>query len=329
MNDIIKTAVERLNELNDGRYVLRSLVNGYRRFDATRGMDYVLDLLLYDKVSRSTLHRRTFLMRPLGQVEIVPIPFVTENSRVNIVLPVTVNDREGVMGIIDSFAHICLESGDNSFLFVVFIYESDLSVEDPFSVMKSMISFYENKYRNGAKISWSSLKSSQPSQYTVLDMAAARKFSAESLVLLCTPGMILSTNFLNRVRMNVVHEWQVFFPICFCQYKPNLIYNEKPYPPTIEIKRGNGRFELHNYAVSAFFNGDYVYARKQMIATGVNCDLFTMFLRFHHLHVFRAVEPDLKLHYMLRECSPSLNEEDYSQCIGDRAEGLASRSQFA
>ncbi|ELT90607.1 hypothetical protein CAPTEDRAFT_220988 [Capitella teleta] len=328
VNDIIKTAVDRLNGDHRQRYQHKTLINGYRRFDATRGMDYVLDLLLWDKVSHSTVQRRVYLMRPLEAVEIIPMPFVTENTRVNIVIPVTVKDREGVMAIIDSFAHICLESGDNAYLFVIFIYEDDTSSDDVFSVLKSMITFYENKYRNGAKISWSSLRSAQPSQYTVLDMAA-RKFSPDSLILLCSPGMILSIEFLNRVRMNVVLEWQVFFPIGFRQFKPNLIFSEKPYPTTIDIKRGVGRFELHNYAIASFYNADYIYARKQMISTGVDGDLFTMFLKFHHVHIFRAIEPALKLHFHLIECLPTPTDEEYAECLARRAEGLASRSQLA
>lgn len=36
---------------------------------------------------------RIEVCKPLGKVEILPVPYVTENRRINIVLPVSVNDR--------------------------------------------------------------------------------------------------------------------------------------------------------------------------------------------------------------------------------------------
>ena len=81
--DIIRTALERLAK-QDGaaRYQLRRLVNGYRRFDATRGMQYVLDLRLLDRSIPGEVSKRVHLLRPLGNIEIVPMPYVTENTRV-------------------------------------------------------------------------------------------------------------------------------------------------------------------------------------------------------------------------------------------------------
>ncbi len=333
MTDVIKLATDKLNKNYDNRYIFKRLINGYRRFDAARGMEYILDLALIDRVSRSEHIKRVTLVRPLGYVELVPMPYVTENSRINLVLPVRPQNRDSVVSLLDSYAQTCLESGDNTYLFVVFIYGEDgdqLGNGDIYSVLKSMITFYENKYQNGARIAWTAIQNSNPSQYTILDNIS-RKFSSEALLLLTTVGMQLSIEFLNRVRMNTIAHWQVFFPIGFYQYKPSLVYEEKPYPTTIEIDQKLGHYDSSSYAHASFYNSDYQYARKQMQSTSTShsIDLYHMFLKFHNVHVFRAVEPAMKMHYSLLTCDPSLKEDVYSRCLASRGEGLASRSQLA
>ena len=203
--------MSRLGERYPGRYKFKRLVNGYRRFDAARGMEYTLDLELHDREAHGEVHKRVHLLRPLSNVEIVPMPYVTENSRVNLILPVLPEDKDNVVSFLDSYAHTCLESGDNTYLFVVFMYGADAGQDgdnDMYSVLKSMITFYENKYQNGARIAWTAIHSKSPTQYTIMD-AISRKFPPESLFLICTVGMELSIEFLNRVRMNTIANWQV------------------------------------------------------------------------------------------------------------------------
>ena len=334
VQDILKVSMTKLNEKYNNIFTYRRLVNGYRRFDPLRGMEYKLDLALQEKPKDIEVIKRVNLVRPLSYVEMIPMPYVTENVRVNMVLPVTFNIREGVVSFLDSYAHTCLDSGDNANLFVVFIYDKlqyKNTREDDFAVLKSMISYYESKYMNGARIAWTAIQSSSPTQFTIMD-AISKKFQPEALLLLCTVGMQLSIDFLNRVRMNTIVGWQVFFPIGFWTYKPNLVYSEKPYPTTIEVSPSSGHFDTMIYDHASFYNSDYMKARKDMASSqkGLKVpDLYDMFLKHHNLHVFRAVEPALLVHYKEHVCSPSLEEEAYSRCLVSRSRGLASRSQLA
>lgn len=326
--------MKRLNEKYNNIFSYHHLINGYRIYDPVRGMEYKLDLALIEKGKKDPVTKRVQLLRPLGYVEMVPMPYVTENTRVNLILPVTVNIRDGVVSFLDWYARTCLDSGDNANLFVVFIYDKlqyKNRKDDDFSVLKSMISYYESKYMNGARIAWTSIQSSNPTQFTILD-AISKKFPPESLLLLCTVGMQLSADFLNRVRMNTIPGWQVFFPIGFFGYKPNLVYNEKPYPSTIEIAHSAGHFDEAVYDHASFFNSDYMTARKAMVSSqsGLRItDLYDMFLKHHGVHVFRAVEPTLVVHYANRNCMPGSDEDAYSRCLASKATGLASRSQLA
>lgn len=291
-------------------------------------MEYTLDLSLKEKDKVVETQKRVHLLRPLSLVEIVPMPYVTENSRVNLVLPITTADRDGVVSFLDSYAKTCLDSGDNVNLFLVFVTDPISKEDDAFSVLKSMITYYENKYQNRAHIAWIGIKSSNPTQFTIMD-AVSKKFPGDAILLLCSVGMELSIDFLNRVRMNTIVGWQVFFPIGFYQYKPNLIYNEKPYPTEIEIDKNTGHFDRFSFEHASFYNNDYKEARANVNVDLSKDDIFSMFVKQKRLHVFRAIEPALKHKYRERVCNPISDEEVYQRCLMSRAEGLASRSQLA
>ena len=47
------------------------------------------------------------------------------------------------------------------------------------------------------------------------------------------------------------------------------------------------------------------------------------------LHVFQAVDIDLKKRFESVTCDPHLKEDEYNECLTVKAEGMASRSQLA
>ncbi|XP_046326065.2 chondroitin sulfate synthase 2-like [Haliotis rufescens] len=331
IQEVIKLSVDKLNAKYNNGFLYSHLANGYRRFDPQRGMEYTMDIALRDiSAANKEVEKRVHLVRPLGQVEIVPMPYVTENTRINLILPVTEEDKDGVGNFLDSYAHTCLDSGDNTYLLIVFIYKQGFQ-EDTFSVLKSMISYYEKKYQSSDKIAWISLQhnSSYYSEFFILDEVSL-KFPPDSLLLMCTVGMELAADYFNRIRMNTIQGWQVFFPIGFWQYKPNLIFDRKPYPTVIDINGKTGHYDANSFEHSSFYNADFIAARKLLTSTEVrNEGLFDMFVKYQEIHVFRAIEPDLKHRYKPMECYPSAPEKLYERCLSRRAVGLATRGQLA
>lgn len=47
------------------------------------------------------------------------------------------------------------------------------------------------------------------------------------------------------------------------------------------------------------------------------------------LHVFQAVDIDLRKRFQSVTCDPHLKEDEYNECLTVKAEGMASRSQLA
>ncbi|CAM9373758.1 unnamed protein product [Lampetra planeri] len=350
--DIVETAVEQLN----ARYgpILRfrklALVNGYRRFDPTRGMEYTLDLSLEVSTQRGnsrTLVKRVHLVRPLGTVEIIPMPYVTEATRVHVVLPLTVHEREHVSGFLASYANQVLETHENAVLTLLFVYDpfdaQKVNEDDIFAGVKAEVGDYERRYPE-VKFPWISVKTDVPSQLKLIDILS-KKHPVDTLFLVASVGSQLTIDFLNRCRMNAIAGWQVFFPIHFQEYDPQLVYRDPERQPTTsqDISRETGHFDRAAFDEACFYNSDYMAARSRMVAEGPPAqdpmaqdaseddddDLYGLFVRHSSLHVFRGAEPALRHTHLRRACNPRLSEGVYHRCHQSDLESLASRSQLA
>ncbi|KAL5007042.1 hypothetical protein ScPMuIL_015848 [Solemya velum] len=317
------------------QFQFHSLLNGYRRFDPTRGMEYILDLKLVGKEDVSSrVETRVHLLRPLGKVEILPVPYVTEHRRIDLILPVAADDLKGFATFLEAYRKTCLTNHDNTHLRILFIYKNrtDGDKTDQFALPKSLIDYYQNKHINQTgKISWQAFEFHEPyvSDFVLMDLLT-RNYKQSSLLLIGSVGMELTIDFLNRVRMNTIINWQVFFPISFWQFKPNLVYQKFPYPSQVELGAKYGFFNKHSFQHCSFYVSDYLEARKRLSPyDAMQSDLFHMFLRYEKLNVFRAAEPSLRHKWKDVVCDPLAPETVYHNCLAHNSEGLASRSQLA
>ncbi|NWQ81743.1 CHPF2 glucuronyltransferase, partial [Columbina picui] len=343
VSEIIESALEQLNSRYQPllRFSKRQLLNGYRRFDPTRGMEYTLDLLLEAVTQKGHSHilaKRVSLVRPLSKVEIIPMPYVTEATQVQLVLPLTVQDLDFVGNFLDMFAMNTLDTHDNALLTLLFIYHpydaQRVSQVDVFAGVKAMVGDLEKRYAE-VKIPWISVKTEVPSQVKLMDIVS-KKHPVDTLFFLASVWTEINMEFLNRCRMNTISNWQVFFPVHFQEFNPALVYRGEQTASSGTDFLRDGHFDRHSFAEACFYNSDYMTARTKLAADILDRDevlesmeLFDVFLHYSGLHLFRAVEPGLVQKYALRSCNPRLSEELYHRCVLSNLEGLASRSHLA
>ncbi|MGH0146716.1 UNVERIFIED_CONTAM: hypothetical protein FKN15_025988 [Acipenser sinensis] len=346
VSDVVEMAVERLNERYQPvlRFRKQHLLNGYRRFDPTRGMEYTLDLALEaftQKGHSQVIAKRVGLLRPLSSIEIIPMPYVTEATRVQVILPVTAHEQDYVGNFLDMYVMNALDTHDNVLLTFLFIYEpfdaQRVSQNDVFSGIKSMIGEVEKRYAD-VKILWISVKTEVPSQVKLMDIIS-KKHPVDTLFFLASVWTEVNTDFLNRCRMNAISNWQVFFPIHFQEYSPAIVYRDQQ--PSVASSSAaeslkDGHFDRHVFEEACFYNADYMAARTKMAADILDndemlesMDVYEIFVRYSSLHVFRAVEPALVQKNVRRTCNPRFSEDIYHRCVLSNLEGLASRSHLA
>uniref|UniRef100_A0A3B4AJE9 Hexosyltransferase n=1 Tax=Periophthalmus magnuspinnatus TaxID=409849 RepID=A0A3B4AJE9_9GOBI len=343
---VLEIAVERLNERYQPqlRFQKRRLLNGYRRFDPTRGMEYMLDLALeaYTQKGHSqVIVKRVNLLRPLSAVEIIPMPYVTEATRVQVILPVTAQDQDYVSNFLDMYVMNTLDTHDNVLLTFLFIYDpfdaQRVSQTDVFAGIKAMIGEVEKRYGD-VKIPWISVKTEVPSQVKLMDIIS-KKHPVDTLFFLASVWTEVNADFLNRCRMNAISNWQVFFPIHFQEYSPAIVYRDQQPSAASSFASESlrdGHFDRHIFDEACFYNADYMTARTKMAADILDneellesMDVYDIFVRYSGLHVFRAVEPALIQKYVRRVCNPRFSEDIYHRCVLSNLEGLGSRSHLA
>ncbi|XP_039609164.1 chondroitin sulfate glucuronyltransferase [Polypterus senegalus] len=342
--DVVETALERLNQRYQPllRFRKQRLLNGYRRFDPTRGMEYTLDLVLEAYTQKGHSHiisKRVELLRPLSSIEIIPMPYVTEATKVQVILPVIAQDQDYVGNFLDMYVMNALDTHDNVVLTFLFIYDpfdaQRVSQNDVFSGVKSMISEVEKRYAD-IKIPWISVKTEVPSQVKLMDIIS-KKHPVDTLFFVASVWTEVNTDFLNRCRMNAISNWQVFFPIHFQEYNPAIMYRDQQPSAATSASESlrDGHFDRNVFDEACFYNGDYMTARTKMAADLLDndemletMDVYDIFVRYSGLHVFRAVEPALMQKYVRRACNPRFSEDIYHRCVLSNLEGLASRTQL-
>ncbi|XP_051986717.1 chondroitin sulfate synthase 2 isoform X1 [Xyrauchen texanus] len=341
--DVIGVAVAELNKKYTPVVQLSApqLVNGYRRFDHTRGMEYTLDLQFQattESGHQKPIARRVHLVRPLSQVEIIPMPYVTEATRVHILLPLASFESHVALHFLDHCSSNLLEMGENAVLNFLFTYEpaeaQKVSKNDVFSEVKMKVATLERRYPS-IKVSWISIKTESPGVLRILDIVS-RKHPVDTLFLLVTPDTVINSEFLNRCRMNAISGRQAFFPIHFQDFDPRVAYPEQTPPASPDLVREAGHFDHYTFVEACFYNSDYMTSRTRMPGDLPeneelleSLDLYDVFVQYSGLHVFRAVEPALHQAYRNRTCDPRLNEVAFHRCLRSTLEGQGSRSQLA
>uniref|UniRef100_A0A1B6C963 Hexosyltransferase n=1 Tax=Clastoptera arizonana TaxID=38151 RepID=A0A1B6C963_9HEMI len=376
---VLNASIAKIEEKYKGELKFRKFINGYRKFDPARGMDYVLDLAFRDTTVGKTFQKRIEVCKPLGKVELIPVPYVTENIRINILLPVRKQEISRILNFLKQYSINVMEKKDVTFLMFVFMYAPDdpsKGDEDVFKEIKdTSISLSKKFEKSNSFIKWVSVRiPSKDSDYNIihenfLDFAivdlAIKKFSPESLILYAHSNMEIKLDYFNRVRMNTIPQFQVFSAIPFTEFHPDIVYSDAlPRPPELDINKNYGHYDSKNTKFISFFAKDYLDARDAInsVIPLIKSDrdilkfapltdtslqenytsyaingIYSMFVRASELHVFRAVEPALRLRHSEEYCtSPSGKDLEnptivdiHKSCIESRAFNLASRSQLA
>jgi hypothetical protein len=133
-----------------------------------------------------------------------------------------------------------------------------------------------------------------------------------------------------------MEQVQVFFPIAFYQYHPDIIsraHNITEQSP-IELHKSHGWFNSYAFDQIGLYMSDYSSLKKSLPLhnlTVMSFNLYDLFVRASDIHILRAPDQSLRVHYQPMKCEPlqSYHRIEYDRCLIQREKGLASRSQLA
>ncbi|KAG0725180.1 Chondroitin sulfate synthase 2 [Chionoecetes opilio] len=321
---VVNASAAHMHARAEGRLEYKELQYGHRRADPTRGIDYILSLVFRDNTSGRRVTRKLQASRLLTEPEIIPMPYVTENNRITLVLPVHQAELAEATLFVQRYEAECMVKGEHTFLLLALLYRPGVSSasddKDVFKPLKDLaLQYTQEHHEAGSKVGWSIVHTlrSQPSELAIADLVL-RKLQEDTLVLVTRHSAHITTDFLNRVRMNTILNWQVFSPVPFTLYHPDTVANTDTYA-RMDINKINGRFDAYNFNHLSFYVGDFLAARRSVAETvpviknekELRLDrpqeqefgLYGLFVRGSDLHVLRAPEAGLKLGYREVGCA--------------------------
>lgn len=126
VEETLRLAMNYLNQKSNAKYEFRRLLNGYKQFDPTRGAAYMFDLVVRDVSLGLDVHKRVDAMRPFGNVEILPMPYVTEATRVFLLVPFSIEtDFNQMRAFFWNYEHAILARKDHNVnLIIVYLTSS-------------------------------------------------------------------------------------------------------------------------------------------------------------------------------------------------------------
>ncbi|CAF0742615.1 unnamed protein product [Adineta steineri] len=345
IHEVINYAVEQLQKKYGIQLKFKKLINGYRQFDPTRGTHYIMDLSLIDE-NKIEFIKRAELMRPLGLVEIVPMPFVTESTKIFLILPIY-SDEQSVAIRFLHYANKTLfdkETRDKFELHLTHIIttKQELSQSQKwFDNIRHEIDLI-HRTRTQLVVLYHTIhlpSTSSITRYThtthILDYFET-KFRTNSLVFLTNPYVNIESDFLNRCRLNVIENVQLFFPIAFYQYHPHIITRTYHMTDnsTIELHKSHGWFNSYAFDHIGLYMNDYLKLKQTILLHNISLssmNFYDLFIQLTDIHILRAPDQSLRVHYHAIKCDSikQLNNIEYNRCLMQKEKGLASRSQLA
>lgn len=269
INDVLNNVINKAT--NDNKNLtFKRLMNGYKTFDANRGMDYILDLEFIDEHSFRPLKKRYHVCKPLSKVEYVQVPYVTENKRVTIFLIIQEHEVREAKAFLNDFLSLMNDKKDENFLMLVLFYQNNSMSQgknDVFVEIKNFVKKTSAMFKDEVKVAWVSIRlpnlvyttniEAKSLNFVAVDLAL-KKVGANNLILILDSFCNINKDFLNRVRMNTIEKFQVFSPIPFRQYNPKTSDYLK-----LEVNKNAGHFDREEYKFISFYGRDYVEARKK------------------------------------------------------------------
>ena len=309
---------------------------GYRRALPIYGVQYVMHStvrsekkILYTETGKtkqiSNLQRRRFYFQlPFGKLVYDAKSLDNTLPFVHFLVPLE-GRLETFRRFMKNFEEVCLKQ----ILRVKLVIAYSSSFFSP-REHKAVLEEYQYKYPL-ADLIWIDVAGNF-SRGVALSLAAA-KLNKTDLFFLCDVDLVFTREFLDRCRINTVLGQQVYFPIMFSQFDPDLsdIHNNRP-ESYYTINADAGIWRTYSYGPVC------LYGRDLQAVGGFNTsiqgwgwedvDLYEKFVKHKDIDVFRAPDPGLIHVYHPVKCDPKLPSTQLAQCRGSKASGLANQKSL-
>ena len=225
IRDAIHQALLLFNSGKPQEWKYKSLMNGYKRQDPLRGEEYIFDLEIHQASKPEvTKMERIEIVKPFTSAHLVDNHSVQTSKVVHFILPVTGSSARFTHFLLE-YEKVVLLSKAAARMIVILFVGTTLPEQKSAEKLKTMITDINRRYRL-SKIKLIQTKK-MFSRALGLDLGA-KQLPGNSLLFFCDIDVTITPSFLSRCRNNAILEKQVYYPIVFGQYQPDIVVDHSP-----------------------------------------------------------------------------------------------------
>ncbi|XP_013421398.1 chondroitin sulfate synthase 1 [Lingula anatina] len=328
--------LEQLSSLYHGAkgydWFLKKIIDGYRRFDPNRGEEYVLNVELRNTHDQSKKDVQRFeVVKPFSTAHLLNIKPYQSSETVHFILPISkVTNR--LRTFLKSFEETFLKPKEEVHLLLVVMEFNFQAKEGDGVIVRNLVKDLRIRYPQH-KVTM--LQTKRPFSRALGIDLGTKQLPEEALMFFCDVDVTLKRDFLDRCRSTAVHGRQVYYPIVFSQYDPELAKGYSPVTKVkdlLDINKYTGHWITYGFGMVCLHQADYRRVGGFDLSItgwgGEDVDLYLKHVK-SDLKVFRAMDPSLIHVYHSRSCDPNLTKEQLRMCIDSMAEGYGSKTQLA
>lgn len=304
-------------------------VVGYSRYHPVLGQQFMICLESMNLIQyfahgkqRKTITKKWFqFQQPYTPLHIRTIPN-DHSETVHFVVPLA--------GRLDNFRRF-LSSFERAFLLhdkkvkLLVVYFPKLK---DLKKHRKIWSIYKNKYPHDV-FHWLNVNSATFQRGLALNMGS-KHFGKDSLLSFIDVDLVFDTEYLYRCRVNTIRKEQIYFPIMFSKYHPNITRRGKPRQESVfTFEKDAGLWRVYSYGPVCIYSDDVTTVRgfnTTIRGWGLeDVEFFEKFVKVGKFKTFRA--PDRGLMHVFHKhapCSPRSTFKQQKMCREATAAYLSS-----
>jgi len=210
----------------DGNWRITRLENGYRKLDLVRGIEYIIDAGISLLENHTTVYRKLRLVRPFGAMHLLSNSIFDDTKLVHFIVAVpglTLNLRR----FLSNFEDVCAHENDRAYLLIVVCSNSTKEME----AVRSAASVVQRHRHDTVHIRVVHTRR-RFDLALALDLGS-RQLPSSALIAFADVDIRFSRAAVRRCRLHAIENRQVYYPVVFSQYDPDVVRHFSP-PGTVD-----------------------------------------------------------------------------------------------
>jgi len=197
------------------------LENGYRRLDLVRGIEYIVDAGITLIKNHTTEHRKLRLVRPFGAMHLLSKSIFDDTKLVHFIVAVPALTLK-LRRFLSNFEDVCASGNDGAYLLIVVCSNNTKELE----AVRSAANVVQHRHRDTVHIRVVHTRR-RFDMALALDLGS-RQLPGSALIAFTDVDVRFSRDAMRRCQLHAVENRQVYYPVVFSQYDPDVVRHFSP-----------------------------------------------------------------------------------------------------